>query len=457
MTQIRKLFGTDGIRGEANTYPMTCEVAVALGRAITNYFQKKHGRDGKRPLIIVGKDTRLSCYMLELALSSGICSQGGRVILTGPLPTPGIAFVTCSMRADAGVMISASHNPFGDNGIKIFDADGHKLPDSVELEIEKMVLDPSLIPTQRGDLLGRAERLDEVIGRYIVFAKSALNSKCDLNGLRVVVDCANGAAYRVAPMIFEELGAEVIKLSVSPNGQNINDGCGALHPEHCANAVLQYRADIGICLDGDADRLIVVDSSGTIVDGDKVIGLLAKYFYDLGVITDDDEVVGTVMNNLGVENFIKKLGPKFYRTQVGDRYIAARMREVGSLIGGEPSGHIILKEYNTTGDGIIASLKLLEAVRYYKKGIKELTDEIMLYPQVLHNVKVTRKIPVNDVPRIANKIKQCEAELGDKGRLLVRYSGTEALLRIMFEGEDNDQIQKLANELKLIVEEELIK
>jgi phosphoglucosamine mutase len=314
----RKLFGTDGIRGKANTYPMTGEVAFVLGRAVTSYFQQNFS---KKPLIIIGKDTRLSCYMLEQAFSAGVCSQGGKAILTGPLPTPGVAFVTQSMRADAGVMISASHNSFEDNGIKIFDRTGHKLPDEIELELERMVLDPSLISVRSGDQLGNAKRLDEVIGRYIVHTKAALSPQYSLEGLRIVVDGANGAGYKLAPIVFEELGAEVIPMGNTPNGININKNCGALHPQLCADAVIKYRADLGVCLDGDGDRLTIVDGNGDVIHGDKLIGLCGKFLKDNNEIGPTNEVVGTVMSNFGLEYYLQQQGLTFTRTQVGDRYI----------------------------------------------------------------------------------------------------------------------------------------
>lgn len=352
----RKFFGTDGIRGKANIYPMTGEVAFVLGRAVTSYFQKNFS---KKPLIIIGKDTRLSCYMLEQAFSAGVCSQGGKAILTGPLPTPGVAFVTQSMRADAGVMISASHNSFEDNGIKIFDRTGHKLPDEIELELEKMLEDPSLISLRTGDQLGNAKRLDEVIGRYIVHTKAALSPQYSLDGLRIVVDGANGAGYKLGPVVFEELGAEVIALGNNPNGTNINKSCGALHPQLCAETVVKYRADLGVCLDGDGDRLTIVDRNGEVIHGDKLIGLCGKFLKDNQEIGPTNEVVGTVMSNLGIELYLKKHGLNFFRTQVGDRYIVEHMRQSGALFGGEPSGHLVFKKYSTTGDGILAALKVI--------------------------------------------------------------------------------------------------
>lgn len=451
----RKLFGTDGIRGQANVYPMTSEVATALGRAVTHYFQEKFGIN-RKPLIIVGKDTRLSCYMIEQAFAAGVCSQGGEVILTGPLPTPGVAFVTESMRADAGVMISASHNKFSDNGIKLFDAKGNKLPDSVELEIEDLILNPESMPVKIGSELGNAKRLREVFGRYIVHVKSALDSNCDLEGMRIVLDCANGASYIVTPMMFSELGAEVISLGVSPDGTNINRDCGSLHPEKAAEQVVTYRADMGICLDGDADRLVLIDGTGEVIDGDKLIGLFAKFLLDRGEIKKGDTVVGTLMSNLGLENYIKGLGLKFHRTKVGDRYIIEHMRKSGSILGGEPSGHIILGKYSTTGDGSLAALKAIECTRFYKKSLKELVGEISMYPQILKNVVVTNKLPLDKVEEIQMVLKSAVTELGSKGRVLLRYSGTEPLLRVMVEGEDLSLVQRLCDQIVDVVTEKLI-
>lgn len=450
----RTLFGTDGIRGKANIHPMTCEIAMALGRAVTHYFQTKLPRN-KKPVIIVGKDTRLSCYMLEQAFSSGVCSQGGQVILTGPLPTPGVAFVTVSMRAEAGVMISASHNPFFDNGIKIFDGNGYKLPDSVELELEEMILNSNLIPKPNGSELGSAKRLDEVFGRYIVQVKSAFPNDYDLEGMRIVLDCANGAGYKVAPMIFKELGAEVITIGVEPNGQNINLECGSLHPGKCQESVLKYRADIGICLDGDADRIILVNREGEVIDGDQLIGMFAKLLLDQKVMKKNDEVVGTVMTNLGLEHYIRSIGLRFHRTQVGDRYIIESMRDSGGILGGEPSGHIIFKNNSTTGDGILAALKALECMKYYNKTLRELTSSVQLFPQVIKNVKVKNKLPFENVPSIQKVLGAVHEKLGDKGRVLLRYSGTESLARVMVEAEDPKLVEELSNKLVDVIRKEL--
>lgn len=450
----RKLFGTDGIRGKANTYPMTCEIAMALGRAVTYYFQKNLPKN-KRPLIIVGKDTRLSCYMLELAFSSGVCSQGGKVILTGPLPTPGVAFVTESMRADAGVVISASHNSFGDNGIKIFDGQGYKLPDEIELELEEMIFNNDLIPLPAGSNLGNATRLDEVFGRYIVQVKSAFPSQYGLEDTRVVLDCANGAGYKVGPMIFRELGAEVIALSIEPNGQNINANCGSLFPDTCAEVVAKYRADIGICLDGDADRAVMIGKDGKVIDGDKIIGLLAKLLLDQGILKKGDQVVGTVMTNFGLEHYLQSLGLELHRTKVGDRYIIEYMRNTGAVLGGEPSGHLIFKNHSTTGDGILVALKVLECQKYYKRSLMDLVEDVHLFPQVLQNVVVKKKLPFESIPAVQKVLKEVEEKLGKKGRVLLRYSGTELLARVMVEGEDQETVSESCNELVKVVTQEL--
>jgi phosphoglucosamine mutase len=448
----RKFFGTDGIRGKANIYPMTGEVAFVLGRAVTSYFQKNFS---KKPLIIIGKDTRLSCYMLEQAFSAGVCSQGGRAILTGPLPTPGVAFVTQSMRADAGVMISASHNSFEDNGIKIFDRTGHKLPDEIELELEKMLTDSTLIPQKIGDELGNAKRLDEVIGRYIVHTKAALSPQYSLEGLRIVVDGANGAGYKLAPIVFEELGAEVISIGNSPNGTNINKSCGALHPQLCAENVKKYRADLGVCLDGDGDRLTIVDSTGEVIHGDKLIGLCGKFLKDNQEIGPTNEVVGTVMSNFGLEYYLKENGLKFIRTQVGDRYIVEYMRQSGALFGGEPSGHLVFKKYSTTGDGILAALKVIESIKFYDRDLSELSKDIELFPQEMKNVPVLKRVPFEEVSEIKKAMSHAETKLGKEGRILLRYSGTEPLARVMVEGRDSKLVSSLCLELTEVVKKSL--
>lgn len=432
----RKLFGTDGIRGKANIYPMTGEIAMALGRAVTSYFQKSSGR--KQPIIVIGKDTRRSCYMIEQAFCSGVCSQGGKAILTGPLPTPGVAFVTESMRANAGVMISASHNSFEDNGIKIFDETGHKLPDEVELELEDLIFHPEKLEVPTGEMIGKAQTLDEAIGRYIVHTKSAFKVKNSLEDLKIVVDCANGAAYKIGAMIFEELGAQVKTIGTTPNGININDKCGATYPATCAKLAKKFESDFGFCFDGDADRLIVIDDQHQVVHGDKLIGLLAKYLHETNQLGGTKEIVGTVMSNIGLELYIKSLGLEFYRAQVGDRYIIDRMRVGSSVFGGEPSGHIIHKLHSSTGDGLVAAIKTVECVKHYNRPLSELIEEIKLFPQKLVNINVQKRIPFEELPGVSELVRQCEQALGDSGRVLLRYSGTELKARVMIEAPDHE-------------------
>jgi phosphoglucosamine mutase len=449
----RKLFGTDGIRGKANLYPMTGSIAFELGRAVTQHFQNV-SRD-RKPLIIVGKDTRLSCYMIEQAFSAGVCSQGGEVILTGPLPTPGVAFVTTSMRANAGVMISASHNPFYDNGIKLFDSNGFKLPDEVELKLEDMVLNPELMDTKLDGSLGNAQRLKEVFGRYIVHCKSALDLKFDMAGMKVVLDCANGAGYKITPIMFQELGAELITMGDQPNGQNINLECGSMHPEVAANLVKEHKADVGFCLDGDADRLAVIDEDGVVVNGDCLIGCFAKLLLDQGQLKKGDTVVGTIMSNLGLECYLKEIGLNFHRTQVGDRYIMEYMRENNSILGGEPSGHIIFKNHATTGDGALAALKMMECLSYYKKSVGSLTRDVKLFPQVMINSMVSSKPNLEKIPSITKKVSEIENILGERGRVVLRYSGTEPKVRVMVEGEDQELVEKSCSDLLEVVLSEI--
>jgi phosphoglucosamine mutase len=460
-----KLFGTDGIRGLANEYPMTGEVAMSVGRAVAYALRnaqmsslvKSSMPVGLKPLesskpirrakIVVGKDTRLSGYMIEQALASGICSMGADVILIGPLPTPGVAFVTQSMRADAGIMISASHNPYYDNGIKIFSADGYKLPDQVEDEIERLVVSRELEKVRpSGDLVGKAFRIDDVHGRYLVFLKSLFPKDLDLLGVRIVLDCANGAAYKVAPLVFEELGAEVFKKGVGPTGLNINDKCGALYPENIAGATVEYRADIGISLDGDGDRCILSDENGEIVDGDQIIGLCAIEMAREGTLRNKT-VVTTPMSNIGMELTLREHGIAMVRAQVGDRYVVDTMRKNGFNLGGEQSGHVVFLDQSTTGDGIVAALKVLEAMRRTGKPLSELKKAIKLFPQVREDVRVSRKEPFENHADISRAIADAQAALKDKGRVFVRYSGTEPLARVMVEGEDSRAIQQFAQKI----------
>jgi len=446
----KKLFGTDGIRGKANIYPMTGEMAFKLGRAVTHFFQHLSPKKEGRPKIIVGKDTRLSCYMLEQAFSSGICSQGGHVILTGPIPTPGVAFLIESMRATAGVMISASHNPYYDNGIKIFDHNGLKLSDSVELILEEYLEGTRNIPDKTEDQLGRAKRLEEIEGRYIVYAKSHFKAPYSLEGLSLVLDCAHGAAYKVAPKIFEELGATVIPLGVSPNGININDNCGALHPVLGIKTVLERKADLGILLDGDADRVLFVSSKGTVVAGDQILGLLSYYLLETKEIELGEEIVGTVMTNYSLEKLLYKKGLKFFRTAVGDRYILERLKLKKGTLGGETSGHLIIGKEAKTGDGPVAALKVLEAMKYYNCSLEELIAPFQLAPQILKNIPVSHRPPLEELTEFQKFLKQTELQLEGRGRILVRYSGTENLARIMIEGDySSDELETMAHSLSL--------
>lgn len=453
-----KLFGTDGIRGLANEYPMTGEVAMAVGRAVAHVLlrnQAVRNRNARKARIVIGKDTRLSGYMIEQAITSGICSMGADAILIGPLPTPGVAFVTQNMRADAGIMISASHNPYHDNGIKIFSADGYKLPDEVEAEIERLVFSKELEkfrPT--GEDIGRASRIEDVHGRYLVFLKSLFPKDLDLSGMRIALDCAHGAAYKVAPLVFEELGAEVIRRGVGPNGLNINDKCGALHPENVAAAVTEYRADIGISLDGDGDRCILADETGEIVDGDQIIGLCALQMARENAL-QKNTVVTTPMSNVGLEITLKEHGISMVRAQVGDRYVVDSMRKNGFNLGGEQSGHVVFLDQSTTGDGIVAALKVLEAMKRTGKPLSELKRAIKLFPQVREDVRVSKKDPFENFPEIARSIAEAQNAVNKKGRVFVRYSGTEPLARVMVEGEDLGEIQRLARSIAQNIQKHL--
>jgi phosphoglucosamine mutase len=440
---MRKLFGTDGIRGVANVYPMTIEIAMQVGRAIA--FVVKDRAKGHR--IVIGKDTRQSCYMLENALAAGICSMGVDVLLVGPLPTPGIAFITTSMRADAGVVISASHNPFQDNGIKIFSSDGFKLPDQVEADIEELIFSQKMAALRPvADEVGKAARIDDAKGRYIVFLKNTFPKNYTLDGFHIVVDCAHGATYKVAPHVFEELGAKVTTLGASPDGENINRQCGALHPEAMAARVKELGADIGLALDGDGDRLIVADENGAIVPGDHVMAICARELLAQRRLKKKT-LVATVMSNMGLEKAIGELGGKMVRTAVGDRYVVECMRKKGYSFGGEQSGHLVFLDHITTGDGVLAGLQLLAIMKKRRQPISELAKVMESFPQVLKNVRTSRKIEVAAIPGFAEKIRECEERLGDSGRILVRPSGTEPVIRVMVEGRDEEEITAIADEL----------
>ncbi len=440
---MRKLFGTDGIRGVANIYPMTTEIAMQVGRAIAFIVKNKKGRHR----IVIGKDTRVSGYMIENALAAGICSMGVDVLLVGPLPTPGIAFITTSMRADAGVVISASHNPFQDNGIKIFSSDGFKLPDEVEADIEELIFSQKMATLRPvAEEVGKARRIDDAKGRYIVFLKNIFPKKQTLEGMHIVLDCAHGATYGVAPYVLEELGAKVTSLGVSPDGKNINHQCGALHPELMAAKVKETGADIGLALDGDGDRLIVCDENGKVVDGDHIMAICAKDLIKRGKLRKKT-LVTTVMSNMGLEIAMKEMGGKMVRTNVGDRYVVEEMRKNGYSFGGEQSGHLVFLDHITTGDGNLAALRLLSIMRKRKKKLSELATVMTSYPQVLNNVRTSSKIDLENFPSFQKAVIKMEKKLGKSGRILVRASGTEPVIRVMIEGEKKKTIRAMANEL----------
>jgi phosphoglucosamine mutase len=443
MQEKRKIFGTDGVRGTANVYPMTSEMALQLGRAIAYVFQNGQKRHG----IVIGKDTRLSGYMLETALSSGICSMGCDVMLVGPLPTPGIAFITQGMRADAGVVISASHNPYQDNGIKFFDRNGFKLPDEMEAQMERLISTGEIDdhrPT--ADEIGKAVRIDDAAGRYIEFLKRSVPRGVNFSGIKIVLDCSNGAGYRVAPAVFTELGAKVISIGVTPDGKNINSGCGSLHPELMAKMVIDNGADLGIAIDGDADRIIMCDEKGSIVDGDHILAMCAQHMLKNGTL-NKETVVSTVMTNLGFDMAMQSIGVKVVRTSVGDRYVIQAMKMGGYNLGGEQSGHIIFLDHNTTGDGVLAGLQVLTILKEQEKPLSMAKQIFTPFPQILTNVKVREKKDFNQIPSLATSIRRIEKELGVRGRLVLRYSGTEMLARIMIEGENHDRLRTIAEGL----------
>ncbi|ESQ75769.1 phosphoglucosamine mutase [Asticcacaulis sp. AC402] len=436
----RKYFGTDGIRGRANSFPMTAEVAYRVGMAAGKMFMSNADR---RHLVVIGKDTRLSGYMIEPALVAGFTSVGMDVRLFGPLPTPGVALMTRSMRADLGVMISASHNAFMDNGIKLFGPDGYKLSDEVELEIEARMDGDILQGVAEAHKLGRVQRLDDAQARYIEIVKASFPRHLTLNGLRIVIDCAHGAAYKVAPLALYELGAEVISIGVSPDGLNINEKCGSTHTDAMAVKVKEMRADLGIALDGDADRVVICDENGKVVDGDQIMAIVAGHLADKGLLKGGG-VVATVMSNLGLERFLAAKGLTLERTKVGDRYVMERMREGGFNLGGEQSGHVILSDHATTGDGLMAALQVLAVLVERGKPMSKLGRQFETVPQILKNVRFTGVSPLNS-EAVKQAIREGEEMLKGSGRVLVRPSGTEPLIRVMAEGDDEKQVKAAVN------------
>ncbi|MFT3723142.1 MAG: phosphoglucosamine mutase [Hyphomonadaceae bacterium] len=433
----RKIFGTDGIRGTANAWPVTPEMAMRLGMAAATYFRKS---DPRRHLVVIGKDTRLSGYMLEPALTAGFTAKGMDVVLFGPLPTPGVAMLTRSLRADLGVMISASHNSYQDNGIKLFGPDGYKLSDEAELAIEGLMARPLDEDLAASPDLGRAQRVDDAQSRYVEIVKSTFPRKLRLSGLRIVIDCANGAAYKVAPKALYELGAEIFPIGDEPNGFNINREIGSTDTRAMVEAVHRYRADIGIALDGDADRVVMCDEHGRIIDGDQLLGLIAQSWKSQGRLAKNT-VVATVMSNLGLENHLKSIGVKMERTQVGDRYVVSRMLEKGFNVGGEQSGHVVLSDFSTTGDGLLAALQVLAVMVETGKKLSEVAHVFDPAPQKLVNRKFTGADPLSR-KHVQDAIAAAEKALGSRGRLLVRKSGTEPLIRVMAQAETDDLVRE---------------
>jgi phosphoglucosamine mutase len=451
----KKLFGTDGIRGTANRFPMTPDIVLKVGQAMGLLLRRQPEHAGRKRMVLIGKDTRLSGYMVEQALASGLNSMGVGVQLTGPLPTPGIGFLARNMRVDAGIIISASHNPYHDNGIKIFGADGFKIPDAMEREIERIVAEEDITPhLAKSDEIGRSRRIDDAAGRYIVYAKNAFPLSQSLEGMRLVLDCANGAAYKVAPAIFSELGADVIVMGDEPNGYNVNEKCGALHPEQLCEAVSRYRADVGISLDGDADRVIMADEKGTIVNGDHILAICALHLSKTKALKQNT-IVATQMSNVGLDLAMKKAGIYVVRTDVGDKNVVEAMRQQGYTLGGEQSGHIIHLDHSTTGDGCVAALNVLAVMKSEKKPLSQLKGIMADVPQVLINTRVSRRTDLSSIPGYQKMVQAAEAKLGGEGRLFVRFSGTEPVVRVLVEGPDKRQIGLLAEEIAKFLQAEL--
>lgn len=439
MAQVRKYFGTDGVRGRVGEYPITAEFVLKLGWAVGQVLNKT-GRNR----VLIGKDTRISGYMFESALEAGLSAAGMDIRLLGPMPTPGIAYLTRTFRANAGIVVSASHNPFEDNGIKFFSTTGEKLPDEIELSIETALERPmTSVPSAQ---LGKVKRIDDAAGRYIEFCKSSIPSSLTLDGLKLVVDCAHGATYHIAPRVFQELGAQLYAIGISPDGMNINEGCGATQPQALQQAVLAQQADVGIALDGDGDRLIMVDHKGEIVDGDEILFLLAQARQKAGELRGP--VVGTLMSNLGLEQALNRIGISFIRAKVGDRYVMECLKQHNGLIGGESSGHIICLDRTSTGDGIISALQVLAICQQENKTLHELKQGMSKFPQLLRNVKLNQKQDVTALAEVQAAVRAAENQLADKGRVLLRLSGTEPLVRVMVEGEDRTLVERLSDELE---------
>ncbi len=437
-----RLFGTDGVRDMANMGNMTAEQALEIGRAVAYVCKEYHREKGTRPRIVIGKDTRLSGYMLESALTAGVCSMGVDVMLLGPLPTPGVAFITQDMRADAGIVISASHNPYYDNGIKIFSRTGFKLPDAAEMEIENLINGRKLRDIRSTeDDIGKARRIDDAIGRYIVFCKNTFPEGLTLDGMKIAIDCSNGASYRIAPTIFSELGAEVSAIHVEPNGMNINDGCGSQHTEDLRAKVVATGSAIGLAFDGDADRLIAVDERGREITGDQILLICARALLEQGRLKNN-LLVSTVMSNLGLIVACKKYGFQHHAAKVGDRYVLEDMQRLGATLGGEDSGHVIFLDLHTTGDGILTALQLIAAMVHAGKPLSELAAQMDVFPQKLINVDVKSKPALESIPEITAAIRQAEEQLKDEGRVLVRYSGTQNMCRVMVEGPTTEATER---------------
>ncbi|MBM4145166.1 MAG: phosphoglucosamine mutase [Nitrospira sp.] len=446
-----KLFGTDGIRGTVNEHPMTPETVLRIGMAAASLLREKHGRN----MILIGKDTRLSGYIIESALTSGICSMGMNVTLVGPIPTPGVAYLIRTLRLDAGIVISASHNPFEDNGIKFFSSEGYKLSDELERKIEGLVKEDGLLKNRpQGSEIGKAYRLDDATGRYIEYIKSTIPRGVTFEGMKIVVDCANGAAYKTTPWLFRELGANVISMNDKPDGMNINAGSGSLHMEALQKAVKLHKADVGIAHDGDADRAIFCDEKGRIVDGDKIMGMWAVELKRERMLKKNT-VVATVMSNFGLEKFLAMNGIKLIRTKVGDRYVVEKMSHGGYNLGGEQSGHIIFLDHNTTGDGPLTALQVLYLMKKRDAALSKLSQGIQLYPQILTNVRVKHKHDIKAIPEIEDAILSAEKKLAGKGRVLVRASGTEPKIRVMIEGEDMKLVKRLGNDIAKVIQKKM--